>query len=217
MEQLTDFRNTYVSWLTQDQSHGRFSVDAVLETSDETYYLGSGVMACNMYAAQNLPIAPAYLFQIALSETHYHIFRSPAVTAPAEDSSGKVSDRFSSITISEQAAPVHILTAEEIKPALQNGIYLLARTNVGTATGSYALTFPVKHINYSDRLGRFQAETGPVLLPSANGLQLSYVAFNTLDRIDFVTRNAVENKAHTNTYTGFQSQPCTTHLYTYSV
>ncbi len=105
METVIDFRKSTFTWLTHEDSYGRFSIESILEYENQTFYLGSPVMACNMYKEDNLIINPSYLYQLVVSENSYHIFRTSSAQILSEDSTGKISERFKKIVKSNSDGP----------------------------------------------------------------------------------------------------------------
>ncbi len=216
METMTDFRKSTFTWLTREDSHGRFSIESILEYDDQTFYLGSAVMACNMYKVNNLIINPSYLYQLGVSENSYHIFRTSSAQISSEDSAGKISERFKKLIISDIKSEVELIGKSEIKDALLNDKYLLAKVNVNTNYNkSYTLTFPIKHINYSEKEEMFQAETGMVAVPSHKNdhkLQLAFVAFNNLDLIEMNILSDHPDRS----FNIFKTDNCSTSIFIYN-
>ncbi len=210
METVIDFRKSTFTWLTHEDSYGRFSIESILEYENQTFYLGSPVMACNMYKEDNLIINPSYLYQLVVSENSYHIFRTSSAQILSEDSTGKISERFKKIVISDIKSEVKPIEESEIKHALLNDKYLLAKVNV-KSNKPYTLTFPIKHINYSEKKQMFQAETGMITVPSPKKLQLAFVAFNNFDSMQMNILSDYPNRS----FNIFKTSNCSTSIFIY--
>jgi hypothetical protein len=210
LKQLVDFRSSSITWLTPDNSYGRFAVEAMLTRNNESYFLTSGVMACTMYHEDTLIHEPEYLYQAAFSSDRYHIFRKSA-HMQTEDSAGKNTDRFQSVTITHDLASVtEVHSASQVGEAMTAGRCLLTEIAFTGDDGKVERVIaPVKHINYHATRQLFQAETGPVLLFHENTFRTAYLAFNTTDRAEFLLQYP--------DYTSRKiSVPCTITLYTYT-
>lgn len=215
METMTDFRKSTFTWLTHEDSYGRFSIESILEYDDQTFYLGSAVMACDMYKVNNLIINPSYLYQLGVSENSYHIFRTSSTQISLEDSAGKISERFKKLIISDIKSEVELIEKSEIKHALLNEKYILAKVKVNTIYHkSYTLKFPIKHINYSEKKQMFQAETGMIAVPSPKNdkkLQLAFVSFNNFDSIEMNILSDHPNRS----FNIFKTANCSTSIFIY--
>jgi hypothetical protein len=61
---------------------------------------------------------------------------------------------------------------------------------------AYILEYPIKTMNFMPKTNSFQVDTGPILLPDyeskadrpINRLEMAYVAYNRLDRAEFILR-----------------------------
>jgi hypothetical protein len=182
-----DFARSSITWLLPEQpSHGRFAIDASLALpGGETFYLCAQVFAGNVYGDGPLFKDPPYGFSAAFSESRYRIFRDSERGHAIEDSAGSVSDRFLRV----EADIVGCACAPILPDVLTDGARRLLSARV--RLGHTELEFPLRHVNWRND-GRYQAETGPVLLvegePSdtLGALRRAYVIFNRLDRIEFL-------------------------------
>ncbi len=149
-----DFARSSVTWLLPEQpSRGRFSIDAALTVGGETFYLCAQVFAGHVYGDGPLFQDPPYEFSAAFSTTRYRIFRDSVRGAGRDDSFGEHEARFKSIDIDivrQACGPV---------PPGKELHAVVARVRTADAE----LEFPVRHVN-SRADGRFQIETGPVLM-----------------------------------------------------
>lgn len=195
-----DFARSSCGWALPEQpSSAAFGVDAVMTVhgprGDEVWVLSSQVPAGDVYGDGPLFKEPPYGFSLALGAERYRIFRD-AWRGPAhEDSFGPATARFRSVHASvcwrdADEVPAHVLLGADITGVLP----LSARVALPARPGLDAMTleFPVRHINANPVLGRFQAETGPVLLavPGTGGLEprlrRAWVMFGRTDRVEFL-------------------------------
>ena len=177
-----DFARSSVTWLLPEQpSRGRFSIDAALTVGGETFYLCAQVFAGHVYGDGPLFQDPPYEFSAAFSTTRYRIFRDSVRGAGRDDSFGEHEARFKSIDIDivrQACGPV---------PPGKELHAVVARVRTADAE----LEFPVRHVN-SRADGRFQIETGPVLmLEEGEGgplerLRRAYVHLGRLDCAQFL-------------------------------
>lgn len=209
-----DFRCSSLRWITRGvRSHGALRIESTLQLlsadglEEESYALGAGVLAANMYVPSDLLKTPPYLFQIAASQTQHVIYRTPIAlpTVPAQasgngsiaaaDNSAQNDDAtFESLTVDIVTEPARELTT--YAELTQQAHVLPDLTGaIGFSLGCgrrIELQFPIKHMNVLLDRGMFQAETGPVLFPSRLGAGIlvhemlpSFVHFNRLDRAEF--------------------------------
>jgi hypothetical protein len=182
-----DFARSGITWLLPEQpSYGRFAIDASLSLPDgETFYLCAQVFAGNVYGDGPLFKDPPYEFSAAFSASRYRIFRD-AVRGPAlEDSYGNVADRFRDLRIEVERARCDLW-----RPAKTDKAFgpVSARVQMKGAV----LEFPVRHINTNAEAGRFQIETGPVLIAEDGSgdivtrLRRAYVIIGRVDGAEFL-------------------------------
>lgn len=88
-------------------------------------------------------------------------------------------------------------TTDQIVAALFTNSPVVARTAYEAAGYRVLLEYPVKIVNFSEREGYYQVDTGPVLFPEIGtgerslikGMQLAFVAHNTTDWAEFLVNS----------------------------
>jgi len=203
MGHYINFNNSFVTWLSiPENSYGRFEIEAKCtikngkENDRSEYLLLAGVMACNVYAENDLIIDPAFMFQAVFSKKEFKIFRTHAIFSPEADSYGRIGEKFKKIDIHlDKCEATEILSAEEIiESTLRNErIVGMIEYYDKQSNSQIQLEFPVKHINVQKEKKQYQVETGPVTIPEKkskgdliNNLNLAYIAFNNSDQFYFV-------------------------------
>lgn len=188
----------------KEGSYGRFQLDAACTIRDfsrkktSTYYLAPAVIACNVYAKNDLVKQPVYLFQIAASDERHVIFRTFVSHVDDQSSIDKNSDLFEEVEF-------HITRKEAfVLKDFDDIDFYFQQHNSISAHISYELgqvcqieiEFPIKHINIQKERRLFQVETGPILIPSeppvdrrsavqGYSFDTAFVHFNRLDSAEF--------------------------------
>lgn len=190
--QLIDFNNSFITWLTKDESFGRFNIEAGFtiqkNNSVVSYFLSSTVMACNVYGKDELFKTPNYTFSIIFSENKYKRFRFYNDTNKFNNDTGFNSAVFQSVNISANYCKYKKLNnVTDIAQASQANNELIAVINKEETT----ITFPVKHINFNKSLCNFQVEMGYLMHnkndhTDINDLELFYIAFNSFDKYELL-------------------------------
>ena len=190
---LTDFARSYILWNTKkDNSYGRFNIECHLIIGQKEYFLGSGVMACNMYSHSGLIICPSYYYQAIFSLEEHHIFRKSNTNFILENSSGLNSERFNSLEIHKKEKKYSFVSQPNEK--IIRGEPIVASMEIEIADTKAILYFPINHLNYSPQYKMIQVETGPVVMPditinhynSIRNLALYYIAFNSYTEVDML-------------------------------
>ena len=196
MFESIDFSRSFCTWLLKEQAgYGRFNLEAILRTSHEEFLLLSGVMAANVYGKGNLILKPTYEFAAVFGQNRYRVFRTHASYTEKQDTVHPISDRFQTVERHLAITSSNVLsTQQQIIEATRSNKALNAHMRLHTCE----LIFPVKHINVQTDTNEFQVETGPILFPSSvqdinlETLKQAFTAFNRLDEIEFVLREAVK-------------------------
>jgi len=91
-----------------------------------------------------------------------------------------------------------LTTGAEIVEATATKSPLVGRTRIDDPNGqvSWILEYPIKTMNFMPKTNSFQVDTGPILVPDyeskadrpINRLEMAYVAYNRLDRAEFILR-----------------------------
>ena len=198
-----DFGRSFATWLTHDQSYGRWMLNARLSLVApngelvETYYLTNGVMAGRVYAESDLVVDPAMDFRAIFSAAEYKIFRTHAPFEIGRDESGLVRDKFKEMAFSIQRRPADIVRHVEvvIDNALRN-VPMNGVIELGGHDDEYTtqMEFPIRHVNANTSRRMFQVETGPVLLRTEDrpghwdidDLDIAFTFFNRFEEAYFV-------------------------------
>lgn len=178
---MIDFQNSYITWLTTDNSYGRFNIESVLNVFDssgillDTFVTICGVVACNVYGPYPLFIQPPFLFQAIISKSKIKIFRLHHLDRNC-DSFENINDKF--IEIKTNIIHINEKTTSlsnfiDISDAVLNNKSIIGQTIIQKEKLMYELIYPVKHINISLKKKSFQVETGVI----------GYVDFNNHDNI----------------------------------
>jgi hypothetical protein len=198
---VIDFARAWITWTTHDGSEGRWRIAAAARSErGEAWFLAPSVMAGDVYGQGHLPLQPPYSFQFVASRERHVMLREALDGASLRDTDAAHSDTFSALAIDMAE-----IEADAVPPAGAGDRWpLTARLEaVGASGARWVLEFPVNHINVRDQA--FQVETGPVVIPrdlidvagaaKPAGLQLAFIFFNRLDRIDLLAFGPLSNAA----------------------
>ncbi|MEO6305841.1 MAG: hypothetical protein ABIP51_22030 [Bacteroidia bacterium] len=194
--QLIDFNSSFITWLTKDNSFGRFNIEALCSFNNKdktanTNYLCSTVMAGNVYGKEDLFKTPSYTFSIIFSENKFKRLRFYQSTDEFKNDTALNTTVFQTVNISAKYCEYKKLNSvNEIVNACEANSGLITVINNGDST----ITFPVKHINFNRISNAFQVETG-YLIHNTNGslnindLELFNIAFNSFDKYELLQKN----------------------------
>jgi hypothetical protein len=190
---MIDFSRSFISWIFNENFIGRFQVESSLKikkidgSENETYFLGSSVMACNVLKQPELFILPPYSFQPVFSNEKHKIFRYDQ-NQNSRNTIGLNSEVYNSTGFSIPKKEVSELSnISSLYNCVINNDPIFCAIEYKAADYLFTLEFPVKHINYHIKMSRFQVETGPVLHSDGNlTLFLSHLAFNTFDSFEIL-------------------------------
>ena len=197
---VIDFARARLAWETKSGSHGRWRLIASALIwpegggEPERHVLAPMVMAGDVYGAGRLPLDPPYSYQMIASARRHAVIRDYPDGSPGQDTAAANSELFTRLHIDAPALKRKPLDVTKITPkGVDQAWPLTARIASPDSPSRWLVDFPVGHINVADG-GRFQVESGPVLLPHAavgiadasetGGFVLAYVLFNRLDRVD---------------------------------
>ena len=120
---MIDFPQSYYTWLTHENSYGRFNIESICNIYDnkdnqiDTIYSLSGVMACDVYGKSPLFYSPSFFYQPIFSKSHVKTFRS-FLPHQGKDSVQKIDEKFSRvnpyISFIEKKKVISLNTMEEI-------------------------------------------------------------------------------------------------------
>mgnify|MGYP001395216364 CR=1 FL=1 len=207
-ETRVNFSKSNLHW--GGASKGIFKIVAVLTKESEdplggyiTYALGQSVLAGNMYVKKTLLKKPAYLFQVVGSTDEQFIYRTFMPNQEPKnfpdwihkdkctgDTYGDPLFKEFYIDIRKESAKA-IYDYDEIE-----GLYsfnnFTAKVTLNENFKEFAqMEFPINHINVMHNKKMWQVETGPVLFPVFDELNInqirlvpSFVHFNNYKTID---------------------------------
>lgn len=202
---VIDFARARIAWTTHDGSHGLWRVVAAARREHgEAWYLAAGVMAGDVYGQGRLPLQPSYSFQFATSRERHVIFREAVQPPGLQDTDAPHSEAFSSVAVDAPEVEAEAVSIDRL--VMQRSWPLTAQVVFTPPGGArWTLDFPVKHINLRDEPSAFQVETGITIVPrdlldiagatSVGGLQLAFVFFNRIDRIDLLAYGPADGAA----------------------
>ena len=97
-------------------------------------------------------------------------------------------------------------TPKEIDAAIWSKVPLVGRTEIRDPKRQerYVLEYPIIIVSSVQETGRFQVDTGPVLVPDFTSeaervidrLEMAYIAYNRLDRAEFILRRPTPLPSH---------------------
>ena len=197
-----DFARARIAWTMHDGSHGIWRVIAAARREDggKAWYLAPAVMAGDVYGGGRLPMEPAYSYQFIASRDCHVMVREPAGPSTLQDSVAPHAASFSEVAIAADEVDAEVVQLD----AASTRWPLTARITATGADGKrWLLDFPVEHLNLREKPAAFQIETGPIVVPvelidipgavKPGGLQLAYVFFSRLDRVDLLGFGAGPN------------------------
>ena len=209
-----DFSRTFLTFQTKrEASVGRFQVDAICDlvgsnaTDKERWFLGSMVIAGNVYAPSHLVIQPAYSYQIICSRGHHQIFRDYGPSGRVADTAAPNRQLFETMHFAvADRAGLAVTTASGMVQAVQDGQPLVANLRASGQNGvQFALQFPIKHVNVHPARSEWQVESGPVPLPTSlrgkamadegKEFDLAYMFFNRRDKCEFAIWEPKSNQS----------------------
>jgi hypothetical protein len=171
------------------------------------YVLGAACKGERVNVSEDIWTVPNPDFQLVLSDDSFLIIKSwdrnnkgvmlypPSLGPQPERQTGKPDEAWSQhgINLADRAArPLE--TTESIIAAIQENLPLVSHTEFETSLGKVLIEYPVKTINFSERDGYYQIDTGPVIVPDPDlhdenpvaNLRLAYIAHNSRDWADLI-------------------------------
>jgi hypothetical protein len=196
----------YARHRTPHGNLARIQLDAIIDVLDgpagaiERYVLIAPCRAEWVYAEDRLFQLPPREYRNIYSltsersmERHLTADSPPAKARP-------IKDTFRSLKIDVKSfrSTRALGTSAEIVSATAANLPLVGRTELTDPDGRrrYLLQYPIKTMNFQPKTNSFQVDTGPVLTPDFNApagpsvdrLELAHVAYNRLDRAEFILR-----------------------------
>lgn len=202
---LIDFDTSFFVWYSEkEDTYGKFGIESLCEITDkkngqvEKYFLLNGVMAGNVYSNKDLIKVPPYYFNAIFSESEHKIFRVYGIQSKEHDTEGDNSELFTRISFSLKEHSYNLLNhLEQIITEASNHNKLIVVIEVDNfdVHRNISYIFPIKHINFTGTLAKFQVETGPIcILPNTltkqklvSNFNLAYVAFNRMNELHVIT------------------------------
>ena len=187
-----DFSRSWLFWSLPGSTRlARFALEAALDMDGDIWYLCSTVMAGNVYA-DTMARVPVYAYTFATNTRHWVRLRDGSGACLPADDLGEAASLFSELRVSVHTKPAELLCGERLFNSVEAGLPLSACV-VLDAPRKALLYFPVKHINMHTDGRRWQAETGPVLLPAAHNaaipVALAALFFNQSGRCEALVRS----------------------------
>eukprot|EP00913_Durusdinium_trenchii_P005667 g5285.t1 len=184
----------------------RIDLDALIDVIDdatgksERFVLIAPCRTEWVYAENRLFQIPSSEYRNIYSTTEERAVRR-SITDDGTPSKGHpVKDTFRSLKIDIKTWPqTRVLkTPAEIVKATADNITLIGRTEVpepGTKR-RFVLQYPIRTMNFQPKTNSFQVDTGPLLMPdfkvkeekSIDRLEMAFIAYNRLDRAEFLIR-----------------------------
>ncbi len=215
-----DFDNSYMTWScphdptdTRKPGHkpwgncARILLEARCILTDEArglsdeFFLIAGCRTEWVYQEENLFQIPSREYRGIWSRDRMMSTGSGIVYEGEGHSSVAIADtRFDYLefTIEEHPEVTVLDTHQAVVAATDSRLPIVAKTTVrDEARGiSAVIEYPIKTMNFHPERGRFQVDTGPLLVPdfSSNSdhwiewFDMAHVAYNTFDRAEFIIR-----------------------------
>lgn len=205
MVERINFSRSNISW--NGGSRGIFKLVSILEIKrnnnrkdDLIYGLGSSVLAGNMYVQNGLLKCPPYLFQVAGSHAEQVIFRTfltgfekgGTFGWAKNNGTGDTQDKALlcgfKIKIEYEKAQA-VIDYDSIENTFDDNQFS-GTIELQLDSTTFKMEFPIYHMNVKPSEKKWQAETGPVLMPQigAKSKKWNYypcfIHFNRFDRVD---------------------------------
>lgn len=201
LTKVIDFARSFITFVTPDRSNtARIQVECacVLAAPEpQEYFLVASCKSEDVYVADGLFRQPNYDFCAIFSSDRYAIVRAYANSELGGYEIGEVAQRFDELKMHIARAQGQVCASEkEIIEATLANKPLVGRTTLsGESSGLEAtLEYPIKTMNVCSEKNVYQVDTGPVVFPELGQrdqdgierLTLAFVAFNRIDRAEFV-------------------------------
>ncbi|MBG88533.1 MAG: hypothetical protein CMO80_16755 [Verrucomicrobiales bacterium] len=153
-----------------------------------------------VYAEDRLFQKPSAEFRNIYSATE-HRPMTRRIIADAKPARGRTTTtryHFLTFDVNPHGQTRMLPTAKEIVEVSGTKVPLVGRTRIDDPKGqvSWIMEYPIKTMNFMPKTNSFQVDTGPILVPDheskadepINRLEMAYVAYNRLDRAEFILR-----------------------------
>ena len=205
-----DLSNSHLTWLTPENSYGRWDINSITYIYDKSYkiidrLIGVGpMMAAKVYGNTHLFYEPPFEYMAVFGLKKYKIFRTHYPTKN-KDNHGLIYERFKELNVDlinlDNRKLEIIKEKNNIIDFLHNYNDLYAEISIKRY--NYVIRFfcKINHINF-DNKNRFQVETGPLVIPNflydknlfdINFTSFAYVAFNNFQSVNFLIHETEKN------------------------
>ena len=204
---VIDFANSYMTFFSRDRGNiARIQLDAACTLTDETsgtselFYLIAPCRAERMYLETPLFQMPNYEFCGIFSHGDCLLIRTHWASERDNREYGLNRGRFDDVHLDVRTFPSDARLGDiaAIVAATLDNRPLVARTELRDPGRRWRalLEYPVRTMNVLREPPRFQVDTGPLILPDFTStaghpierLEIAYVAYNTLDKAEFIRR-----------------------------
>lgn len=204
---IVDFRRSFLNFKTNpslliQNNHSRRQIESKLSVIDSEqdvttdYFLGVSVRSEAMYQTDRIFLSPNYEFFPIFSTNTVQFRRRhfPYRADNNEEEKGALQNLSSFSADVIYLARNKSLTPTQILKASIEGYALQAKVTTKLNNQEFIFQFPIKLINVDDVDGRFQVDTGPIVVPqdfkvkilSNSQLVRASIAFNSLDKIELI-------------------------------
>ncbi len=170
------------------------------QDTETQYVLGAACKGERVNVSEGIWTDPNPNFNLILSDESFLIIKSwdkndkgvmlypPSLGPQPERQTGKPDEAWSQHGIDlKQRSARPLETTEAIIDAINENLPLVSSSEFETHLGSMLIEYPVKTINYSERNGYYQIDTGPVIVPDPDlndpdpvaNLRLAFIAHNS--------------------------------------
>ncbi len=198
---ITNFNNSFIGWNGTEK--GQFKLNSILKIKHfngkiETFGMGEGVLACNVYQEKNLIKSPPYFFQLIGNKDRQKILRTD-IKSTIKNKKKEIKDSNFGFLFKNFYLKINKIKSKKINmldnPKELNNLYnTYVKINFKINKNlKFNLEFPVNHSNYNSISKKWHIETGPVLIPTFDSkhnltdINPCFIAFNTLNYFEIFT------------------------------
>tara|TARA_Y100000590_G_scaffold468771_1_gene653025 strand:- start:375 stop:1307 length:933 start_codon:yes stop_codon:yes gene_type:complete len=201
---ITDFNKSSIGWF--GESSGKFQLVSTLTYYNNfnkkvIYGLGQSVLAGNVYSKKNLIKNPYYIFQVLGNQDEQKILRTDLSNHRYDYSNSlkkrkklndtKLSKIFKDFRLEiKKQKGIKIISFKNLYKYFKNNEFVSKIKFKKFQNLNFEIEFPINHLNISFIEKKWQAETGPILIPMNNKKNSkldffpSFVIFNKFDSAD---------------------------------
>lgn len=192
---ITNFNDSFIGWNGEEK--GKFKLNSILKIKHlngkiETFGMGEGVIACNVYQKKNLIKSPQYFFQLIGNKERQKILRTD-INSNKKNKRKEIKDSGLGFLFQNFYLKINKIKSKKLNMLNNpkelnyfNNNYVKINFKINTGL-KFNLEFPVNHSNYNSKNKNWHIETGPVLIPIFNSennlidITPCFIAFNTLN------------------------------------